>query len=334
MRVPLPAAMMTMFNAMRRFPDRARIIGRAALATVLLLALAACSSMRLGYNQGPHLAYWWLDGYADFNVEQTPRVKRDIEAWFAWHRHDQLPQYARLLARAQNEILERGTPAQACGWQAELRQRAELAYEHALPALAEVAVTLSPQQIQHVEARLRKADQKFRDEFAQPDPRQRHRAAVKRSVERAEMLYGRLSDAQRDWIDRSLAASPYDALRVVDERAARGQDIVRTLRELPRLAGAAERQAALRALGRRFEESPRPAYRDYQARMNAFNCALMAQLHDSATPAQKQIARTRLRGWEEDARALAGEADEARRAPQGGSPGALTGRAARSPGAG
>lgn len=276
---------------------------------MLLLALAACSSLRLGYGQGPHLAYWWLDGYADFAEEQSPRVKQAIEAWFGWHRREQLPQYARLLVRAQDEILHPATPAQACAWQAEFRQRATLAYERALPALAELAAGLSAQQVQHVEARLRKADQKFRDEFVPSDPRQRHRAAVKRAVERAEMLYGRLGAAQRDWIDRSLAASPYDALRLGEERQARNQDIVRTLRELPGMAGAAEREAALRALGHRFIESPRPAYRAYQERMNAFNCGLMAQLHNGATPAQREIARTKLRAWEEDAQALAGAAE-------------------------
>ncbi|MFM8901356.1 MAG: hypothetical protein ACKOF9_15630 [Burkholderiales bacterium] len=51
------------------------IIGALCCLPVLL---AACSAARLGYGQGPTLAYWWLDGYVDFNEAQSLRVREDL----------------------------------------------------------------------------------------------------------------------------------------------------------------------------------------------------------------------------------------------------------------
>ena len=41
-----------------------------------LLLLSGCSALRLGYNNGPQLAWWWLDNYVDFSSEQAPPAKR------------------------------------------------------------------------------------------------------------------------------------------------------------------------------------------------------------------------------------------------------------------
>ena len=47
------------------------IIGLLCLA---LAGLSGCSALRLGYNTAPELAYWWIDGYADFDDAQAPQV--------------------------------------------------------------------------------------------------------------------------------------------------------------------------------------------------------------------------------------------------------------------
>jgi hypothetical protein len=53
--------------------------------------------------------------------------------------------------------------------------------------------------------------------------------------------------------------------------------------------------------------SPRPAYRDYLQRLTDYNCALVAGLHNSTTPEQRRHGLERLKGWEEDLRALAAQ---------------------------
>jgi hypothetical protein len=283
---------------------RWRIIG--ALLALALLA-GGCSSLRLTYNQGAHLLYWWLDGYVDVSDEQAPRVREAIAGWFRWHRTTQLPDYVVLLARVQAQIGEPTTPEAVCALWADMRRRGDTALDAALPAIAEFLRTLSPQQIRHVERRFAKGNRDFRDAYLQGDAAERRRAALKRMRERAETLYGSLERAQREQLAQAVAASPFDPEAWHAERRARQADILHTLHAVQSgQIAPAQTQGALHALAQRLAHSPRPAYRAYQERLTAYNCRVAAELHNVASPAQREAARLKLRGWEDDLRLLAG----------------------------
>ena len=272
----------------------------------LLALVSGCGALRIGYSAAPDLLYWWLDGYADFSGAQSVRVRAALAQWFAWHRRTQLPDYAALLARAQTEVLADTSAARVCEWQEELTQRALVAFDHAAPAAAQLMLTLTPQQIQHIERRYAKANSDFRDDFLQPDPARRAEAALKRVVDRAEMLYGGLDDAQRARIVEGLARSPFDPEVWFAERRQRQLDALQLLRRLTRTgAGVDEAQAALHAYVERMQRSPREAYRHYSERLTEFNCAFAARLHNSTSALQRRTAAQRLAGWESDLRALA-----------------------------
>lgn len=265
--------------------------------------------MQLGYNQGPTLAWWWLDRQLDFNAEQRPRVQAGLQAWFDWHRASQLPGYADELARLQKLAAGPVSAAQLCAQVAGWQQRARVAVAQALPAAAEVVRTLTPAQIAQLELHQAEALEDATREFLRPEPAERRRQALERMVERYEPFYGALDDGQRLRLEAALAASPFDAERWLAERRARGQALVRALRQWQaERADAATVQAGLRQLADEVLTSPRPGYADYQRRLTEANCALTAELHNSASPAQRQRAAERLRRWEDDARALAAAA--------------------------
>lgn len=275
------------------------------IIAVLCAALGACSALRIGYSQAPDLAYWWLDGYVDFNSDQTPRVREALKQWFAWHRRTQLPDYAAQLARAQAELAADTTPARACEWQGEVIKRARTAWERALPAAAELVPTLTPQQIQHLERRYAKANDEFRDDFLQPDLRKRAERTLKRTIERAETFYGKLTDAERARIADTLPRSPFDPEAWFAERQMRQQSTLAMLRQFNGDGAAREPLlAALRGQADQMERSPREPYRRYAEHLNEFNCSFAASLHNSMTPTQRRHAVAKLGGWEGDLRAL------------------------------
>ena len=72
MRVPLPAAMITMSSAMQHPCSKTAIIGVLLLFTTLL---SGCGALRLAYGQAPDLVYWWLDGHADFTDPHGRRIE-------------------------------------------------------------------------------------------------------------------------------------------------------------------------------------------------------------------------------------------------------------------
>ena len=69
---------------------------------------------------------------------------------------------------------------------------------------------------------------------------------------------------------------------------------------------------ALQARSMRGQRAPPGAYLNYQQRLIDYNCAVVAQLHNSTTGAQRQAARAKLKGWEQDLRALATQQSPAR----------------------
>jgi hypothetical protein len=272
-----------------------------------LLLLSGCSAVRLAYAQAPHLVYWWLNGYVDFDAVQGDRVRDALADWFAWHRATQLPDYADLLVTAQRQVLHDVTPSEVCQWADELSRRIEAGYEQAVPALADVVRTLKPQQLQRVERRYRQADEEFRKEYLQATRAEQLEESNKRATSRAEMIYGDLNDGQRVLLVQGIEQSPFDAERWLGERQLRQREIVETLRALQsQRADAARTEAALRLFAAHAARSPRQDYRDYQKRLFDYNCQLIARLHNSTTAEQRRRGADKLKGWEEDLRALAG----------------------------
>jgi hypothetical protein len=281
----------------------------AVLSLVLAVLVAGCSLLKVGYGQASPLGFRWLDAYVDFDDAQSLRVRTALDEAMSWHRRTQLPDYVALLARAESEVQADTTPERACAWSSELRERADTLVQYALPTIVEVALTLTPAQIGNVEKRQAKTNAEYRDDHLQRDREKRRRAAVKREVERAEGLYGDLDDAQRDLVVRSVAASPYDPELSYAERIARQQDAIALIRRW-RESGAGRDEALAQARGwvQRLERSPRENYRGYAERLADYNCGFASALHNTTNAAQRREAVKKLKGYENDLRALIAEA--------------------------
>jgi hypothetical protein len=162
--------------------------------------------------------------------------------------------------------------------------------------------------VQHIERRYQKGDEEFRRDFMQPTEAERQDKSIQRVVSRAETLYGRVDDAQRALIAQSVAASPFDPQLWLIERQARQQEVIGTLRTLvAERADTPRVQAALRYFAAHAARSPRQAYRSHAQRMNDYNCAFMARLHNSSTAEQRRHGVEKLKGWETDLRGLAAQ---------------------------
>ena len=279
------------------------IIG--ALALLWVLGLGGCTALRLTYNNGAQLAWWWLDGYVDFSREQSPLARQAVDRWFVWHRASQLGDYVELLVTAQAQIAGPATAAVACAWAERLRDAADPAIKRALDEFADFVPGLGEPQFKHIEQRYAKGDTEMRRDFMQADPADRLREAVRRATDRAETLYGRLDEAQKRLIVAGVAASPFNPELWLAERQQRQRDTVQALRRLvAQRAERSQRVTALRAMLERTENSTDPAYRIYQARLSDYNCAFAARIHNATTPAQRENAREALKGWEDDIRSL------------------------------
>ncbi len=283
-----------------------------SLAT-LLLGLSGCTMVRLGYGNADDLAYLWLDGWLDFNDEQTPQARKLLADTLQWHRRTQLPDYARWLAKIQADVMQDTTPEAVCKLGNELNDRISTLSERVMPASADIAVTLTDAQLAHMQKRFDQGQKKFLDEYGKGDAKAREAATLERSISRAESIYGSLDDAQRAVLAQAAKSSPFDAQLTATERATRMREMMQILKTARDAAAAgpeakaqaaAQLQVVVKKWLREGRASPRAVYRAYQERSSDYTCTVSAQVHNAAAPATRQGARDRLKGWEADARAL------------------------------
>lgn len=270
----------------------------------LLLLLGSCSVLRLSYSQGPLLAWWWLDGYANFNREQALPVKEAIRQWFDWHRETQLAEYAARMVMLRNQLSNSITPTQVCSWSEELRALIAPAMDRSLQLGAPVMAGLSESQLGYLEQRFAKDNNELHQDYLQPDMKARLAASVERTIKRVENFYGRMDKGQRALIVAGIAASPFDAAIWLAERQHSQRTFLMVIRELA--TGEIEEKSAiqaLRPLAKQFEHSD-DTYRAYQAGLMEYNCAFAARIHNSTSTRQRQHAHDKLKHWENDLRAL------------------------------
>jgi hypothetical protein len=272
-------------------------------ALALVLGLAGCSAIKLGYNTLPDVAYWWLDGYIDFNDAQAPQVRVELDRLHDWHRQEELPRLADLLGRMEQQVAGPIAPAQACGYVAEVQARLAAVAERAEPAVLALVAGLDAGQLQHLERKYRNNNDDFRKDWIHLPLAEQKEKRFERALERAETIYGTLQENQRAVLRQALERSIFDPARVLAERERRQQDLLATLRRVREAP--ADARPAMRGYLDRFQRSPDLAYRRWQDELLQESCRTFSALHESTTAAQREQAVRRLRAHQRNLRELA-----------------------------
>ena len=249
------------------------------ISALLLVVLAACSAVKIGYNNAPTLTYWWLDNYIDFNDQQAPLVRERLVALLQWHRQSELPAYAESLRTMQKLADSNVTADQICGLWSDVQSHVQrLGVQLAGPA-SSIVPTIRPDQLRYLSLQFEKKNQKWRDEWMDVTPQDLHKRRLRQATERAEMLYGRLQDSQRNLLRQRIEDSRFDAKLVYGDYLRRQEDIARVLHEHSQTQPSRPThvQAELVALLERVRVSPDPGYRLHQETMRA--SILDAHLH-------------------------------------------------------
>jgi len=179
--------------------------------------------------------------------------------------------------------------------------------EHRAPGLAELALTLRPEQIERLRRRLADGDDEYREKFLAETPKARAEARADRVVKRAETFLGRLDSAQVRELRTLAAAMPGHEDDWLAERHRRQKALVALLQKI---ATEQPGQREATRLTRDYLTSMWTANDERRrARLNAAigdSDALSAQTLGKATPAQRAHLVKLVRGYADDFRALTG----------------------------
>ncbi|MQA38337.1 DUF6279 family lipoprotein [Rugamonas aquatica] len=282
---------------------------RRVFLIVLMAVLAGCSSLRLAYNHGDTLLYWWLDAYVDLNSDQKVWVKKDIDELFHWHRKTQLRDYTQLLQTGQRQLAGNPTVADLTNDYDEIKRRTQLLLFKALPELADLARSLQPEQIVALEKKFAANNVEFRKKNMKGDKEAQQKFRYKKSMEQFELWFGPFSAEQEAQIRRASDARPLDNDIWLDERMRRQKNILTLVQKVQREKLSKEATMALihtliKDSFERLEHSERKPFFDaYDESTMQFILTVIK----IATPAQKAHAHKRMQGWIDDFNSLSAE---------------------------
>jgi hypothetical protein len=133
----------------------------AVVATACSLVATACSFTRFGYNQADTLAAWMADEYFDLDGQQKQEFANRFGRFYAWHRNEQLPDYAAFMRTAQGKV-KQGIAREDVLWFVDgLRTRVRTAARQGAPEAAAFLATLTPAQIENLKKKWEKDNKKY-----------------------------------------------------------------------------------------------------------------------------------------------------------------------------
>ena len=298
---------MKKFNTQGNYLQRFRVLCLIAV----MLAVAACSSVKFAYNQGDTLLYWWVNAYLDLDSGQSGLVKEDIGQLFNWHRKTQLKDYSQLLVNGQKQLASGNlTLVDLKADFKNVRSRTELLAYKALPELTELALSIKPEQIAKMEEKFAKNNDTYRKKFVKIDQEKKQKLRYKKSMEQFELWFGNFSSEQEALLRKASDARPLDNELWLDERVIRQKRIIAVLREIQQKKLGKEQTSVLlngllKEIFGRFDSAERKPFFDAYTESTMQLILTAAKI---ATPAQKAHAHKRMQGWIDDFKVLAADA--------------------------
>ncbi|WP_296942466.1 DUF6279 family lipoprotein [uncultured Massilia sp.] len=279
------------------------------LCVIALMVLAAgCSTIRFTYNHGDTLLYWWLNAYIDLDSDQSDWVKKDIDKLFQWHRATQLRDYAGIMTKMQRQLADGNvTQDELLADYRDIKARTELLAFKALPDLADLALSIKPEQVAQMEKKFAKNNADFRKKFMSGSVEDQQEARYKKAREQFELWFGNFSREQEAQLRKASDARPLDNDVFLQERMLRQKKIVALLRRIQQeKLNKEQTMSAIHGLLREFfdrmEAPDRKAF--YDAYVDNTAKFVIAGIRIT-TPEQKAHAQQRMQGWINDFNALA-----------------------------
>ncbi len=277
---------------------------RLYLSLLLLLAalLTGCTALRLAYPQADIILAWRANSYFDLDREQRREFSARIDRLLAWHRYEQLPEYAKFLTAAIDKA-GHGLKREDIAWFVDgLRARYRVIVNRGVSDAAAILATLTPEQIVALQKQFEKNNRKFANEHElDGSAKERKRARLKKTLSQIEDWTGNLSDEQETRFAALLEAVPLiEHLRYRD-RMRRQREFVELLKQ---------RQPTLEFAGRLhqwlldWDRGRAPEYVELSAEVFEQRLHFYTAVDKLLTPEQRQYALARLQKFADDCKTL------------------------------
>jgi uncharacterized protein DUF6279 len=267
-------------------------------------SLAGCNLVSVGYSQLDTYASWYADEYFDLDLRQKQEFRTRFDRLHAWHRYEQLPDYAAFLAETKTRV-ERGMTRSDFFWAVGgVQERYRTIMRRSADDAAAVLMTITPEQLNTLQRRWDKDNRRFIREYRlDAGIEERREATVRRTLSRIRDWAGSLTPEQ----EKSIAAM---ARELPLMHALRHEDRMRRQREFMQLMrnrgdDPAKFAARLRHFLLNWEEGRDPRYDRLFKESTEKQAELYVAVARTLTPAQRATVTRKLQRYIDDFTRLA-----------------------------
>jgi uncharacterized protein YceK len=201
----------------------------ACVSLVAALLLSGCSAIDFAYNNAPGFVASEANEAFDLNDAQNAEVEARLQRFFSWHRQQELPRYREFFESAAVTIADGVSATEFLELSDELRLAWQRSLARGIEDLSDLALSLTPRQIEHYEQYFRDNSSEY-DDYLQMSAQQREILRVQRGLERLEDWFGDFGYIQRKQISERLQQLPEFYPDWIRYREARQQAFVKALR--------------------------------------------------------------------------------------------------------
>jgi hypothetical protein len=273
-------------------------------ALACALALAGCNLLYLGYSQLDTWAAWSVDEYFDLDLRQKQEFRTRFDRLHAWHRYEQLPDYAAFLTDAKARV-ERGMNQGDFFWAvAGVQERYRTIVRRSADDAAAVLVTITPEQLDTLQRKWEKDNRRFaREHRLDASVEEQRKATARRTVSRVREWAGSLTPEQEKSITAMARELPLIHALRHEDRMRRQREFLQLMRN--RGDDPAKFSARLRHWLVNWEQGRDPRYERMFKESIEKHAELYVSIARTLTPAQRATISRKLQGYIDDFTRLA-----------------------------
>jgi hypothetical protein len=271
----------------------------------LFLLITACSTVRFVYNQGDTLIRWWIDDHIGLTADQEFLTRELLEQQFWWHRTEQLTDVSKTLEQLRRQLNRPLSTQEVSQFSDDLKKLIYAIAKKTTPDAAKLFVTLQSNQIETMQKRMQKGNEKFAKEWLPPGLEKQNKIRADKVIGRVEWLFGSINKEQEEKIRQHIKNNPLDMNIVYQERLRRQNDLIRIIKSINQnKLNQQQAEELLTVYMKNFEYGTTKEQQDFGKRRAALGVQLSSFITQIMNDEQRKYASGRVETWALDVQEL------------------------------
>jgi hypothetical protein len=279
-------------------------LARLAVAALGAALLAGCNLLSAGYGYLDTYAAWQADEYFGLDPHQRQEFKARFDRLHAWHRTEQLPDYARFLASSGARVRNGVTNGDGEWIARGIEDRYRALVSRSADDAAAMLMTLTPANMEALQRKWDKDNARYvREHKVNGTLAEQRQARVERELKRVKEWVGEVTSEQETKV-AALAAELTLAPKLrYEDRLRRQREFVRLMAE----RGSDQRQLAerLRHFLANWEEGRSPEFARFSGEWRRRQVEFYVEVVRLLTPQQRTALASRVERYASDFTQLA-----------------------------